>query len=268
MRAFETVNPMKQKFTKTDLAKYENTWNLYPHLVCRGSQKNFIKLTEMFAEKGYPDAGEVYYYRLIAKAILFRTAEKLVSVQNYGGFRANIVTYTLAWLTHRTAQRIDLDRIWKEQKLSENLCSAITIVSKHANGHIINPPENRRNPAEWTKVEECWEVFREKEIQIPESLEEELIDTSKPTKHINIGGTVIPPSEEEMKVINSVGGVSSEVWFRLSRWAKETGNLQAWQRALAFSLGRIAARNKPPSPKQAHQGLKILAEAKRRGFKA
>ena len=37
MRAFEAINPLRQKFTKTDLAKYENSWDQYPHLVaCTG----------------------------------------------------------------------------------------------------------------------------------------------------------------------------------------------------------------------------------------
>lgn len=267
MRAFEALNPLKQKFTKTDLAKYENTWNLYPHLVCRGAEKNFIKLTEMFIEKEYPDVNEDYFCRLVAKAILFKTAEKLVSGQNYGGFRANIVTFTLAWLAHRTAQRIDLDRIWREQKLSESLCNAITIISSYTNMHIVNPPANRRNPAEWTKVEECWEMFREKDINIPESLSDELVDTGRPTKGTKNSGKSAIPTDDEKREIEDILKVSSETWFGLARWAKETNNLQSWQRSLAFSLGKQAAGNRPPSSKQAHQGVKILEEAQRRGFK-
>jgi hypothetical protein len=41
-----------------------------------------------------------------------------------------------------------------------------------------------------------------------------------------------------------------------------------WQRGLAFSLGRLVHNNKPPSPKQAAHGLKILDESERRGFRA
>jgi len=55
--------------------------------------------------------------------------------------------------------------------------------------------------------------------------------------------------------------------FHLARWAKETSNLQPWQRSLAFSLGRLAANSKSPSYKQANQGMKILQEAEQLGFK-
>ena len=52
----------------------------------------------------------------------------------------------------------------------------------------------------------------------------------------------------------------------LAHWAKETDNLQPWQRSLAFSLGRLAGQGREPSRKQAVQGKKILDEAGRLGF--
>ena len=67
-----------------------------------GAEKNFIKFTELFIEKGHPAVDSDYFQRLIAKAILFKRAERIVSEQDYGGFRAQIVTYSLAWLFHRT----------------------------------------------------------------------------------------------------------------------------------------------------------------------
>lgn len=89
--------------------------------------------------KGFsPD--EIYYQNLIAKAILFRQTEKLVQKQQYGGYRANIVTYTLAFLSFKTAQRIDLERIWKEQALTPALEREIIEVSKFVQSLIVNPP--------------------------------------------------------------------------------------------------------------------------------
>ena len=60
--------------------------------------------------------------------------------------------------------------------------------------------------------------------------------------------------------------VPASAWFELSGWAKETDNLQGWQRSIAFSLGRIAMQGGRPSRKQATQAEKILAEAARIGF--
>ncbi len=268
MRAFETWNPLKQKFTKTDLAKFQNTWNQHPHLVCLGAEKNFVKFTALTVDEGYPTADEEYFRRLVAKAILFRAAERIVGTQKFGGFRAQIVTYTLAWLAHHTSQRIDLERIWQDQKLSQALCDAIERVSVHANKHIVNPPPNRRNPGEWSKREECWDEFRDTSITVPNALRAELIDTSRPV--VERRGT--RKSEEEIsgKSIAEIAEVvedSAETWFNLSRWAKETDNLQPWQRSIAFGIGRLIASKRNPSPKQAAQGVKMMAEAKRLGFR-
>jgi hypothetical protein len=270
MRAFEALNPLRQKFTKTDLAKYENTWDQYPHLVSLGAEKNFIKFTVLLVDRGYPVVDEDYFHRLVAKAILFRTAEKVVGAQDYGGFRANVVTYTLAWLSHCTAQRIDLETIWKEQKLSESLGDAITIVSKVANAHIVNPPPNRRNPSEWSKLEDCWEAFRSKSIQIPSGLETELVDTSRPGDRGRVTFSAGTPvhNPKVARDISRVMEVPAETWFKMSRWAKETDNLLPWQRSLAFGLGKLAANKKTPTAKQADHGLKILEESQRRGFKS
>ena len=91
-KKFKETHPL---FTKTDLAKYENTWDQLPFYVSEGAQKNFRRFTVRLnqAKNKLPD--EVYYQHLIAKAILFRQTEKLVSRQQYGGYRANIVTYIL-----------------------------------------------------------------------------------------------------------------------------------------------------------------------------
>jgi hypothetical protein len=268
MRAFETLNPLRQKFTKTDLAKYENTWDQYPHLVCLGGEKNFTRFTSSLVERGYPIVDEDYFQRLVAKAILFRTAERLVAAKKFGGFRAQIVAYSLAWLSHSSAQRIDLARIWNEQRLADPLSEAITMVSVEANEHIVNPPPNRRNPGEWCKREECWDAFRTKVIRLPKSFSEELVDTGKRVERRNGSGQT-PQADDPASAssIERIVQISASTWFQISHWAKETGNLLPWQRGLSFSLGKLAGQQKPPSAKQAVQAGKILDEAQRKGFR-
>jgi hypothetical protein len=264
MRAFETLNPVEQKFTKTDLAKYENTWNQLPHLVSRGAEKNFHEFTLLLKEKWQPKVDATYFRRLVAKAILFKKAEKIVSAQDFGGYRANIVTYSLAWLSHHTAQRINLDRIWSDQNLSDAVRGSITNISKYAHAHITQPPEGR-NVTEWCKKEDCWNAFRSTEIALPNGLQSELSATSLYIQNDSaLEKSVNAPTQEEILQIMKV---PANKWFKLSRWAKETDNLAPWQRSIAFSLGRRASREKAPSLKQAQQGLKILEESKRLGFR-
>lgn len=68
-------------------------------------------------------------------------------------------------------------------------------------------------------------------------------------------------------MVTTAAAVPSDDWFRLSNWAKETGNLESWQRGLAYSLGKRSAEGREPTVKQARQGLKIIEEAGRLGFR-
>ncbi len=264
-KSFEKVNPSSQKFTKTDLAKFENTWDQLPHIVSRGAQKNFKDFTVRLKERGGFKPDQRYFEHLIAKAILFKRTVKLVQAQKYGGYRANIVTYTLAWLSHETVQRIDLDRIWREQSLTSVLEELIIKTSKLVFEHITNPP-NAANITEWCKKEKCWKNLLLKPLDIPLIFKNELIPVGK-QKSVNVNKGINSPGLEEMKLIKDIMKVSSETWFEISSWAKETNNLASWQRGISYSLGKLASKGNQPSRKQAVQGKKILDEAEKLGFK-
>ena len=77
---------------------------------------------------------------LVAKAILFRRAERLVSAQEFGGYRANIVTYTLALLSNKTAQRIDLERIWERPGHRTERSPTRSWTSRHRVYEVITDP--------------------------------------------------------------------------------------------------------------------------------
>lgn len=106
-KVFEAQHPTHQKFTKTDLAKFENSWFQLSHLVSRGAEKNFVEFMARMGDGPAVNVDAAYFQQIIAKAILFRESEKIVHAQQYGGYRADIVTYLIAWLSRHTAQRLD-----------------------------------------------------------------------------------------------------------------------------------------------------------------
>lgn len=79
-KQFKETHPV---FTKTDLAKYENTWDQLPFQVSEGAQKNFRRFTLRLDERKAALPDEKYFQNLVAKAILFRRTEKLVQQQQY-----------------------------------------------------------------------------------------------------------------------------------------------------------------------------------------
>jgi len=164
-KAFMLSHPNAQKFTKTDLAKFEHTWDQLPYIVSLGAQKNFSKFIVNLIEKNYSEPDEIYFRHLIAKAVLFKSAEKIVHDEKFGGYRANIVTYTLAYLSFKAKQDIDLDAIWRQQNLPQSLEREIQIIARKVHHAIINPPDGK-NVTEWCKKESCWERIQKMQVEI------------------------------------------------------------------------------------------------------
>jgi AIPR protein len=158
-KSFSSSNPTSQKLTKTDLAKFENTWNQFPHIVSLGAQKNFAKFTLHLSAGSRQELDERYFMDLVSKAILFKSTEKIVDAEQFGGYRANIVTYTLAYLSYTDQSSMDLDNIWKQQNISLKLSETIRLTSTKIHKIIINPPDGR-NVTEWCKKEACWKTIQ------------------------------------------------------------------------------------------------------------
>jgi hypothetical protein len=166
-RRFKAENPKSQMFAKTDLAKFENVWDEHPRWVNLGAQKNFAQFAKRIGKEwsSSPTAAdafnEFYFRRAIARAIVFRAAEKLVSDQPWynGGYRANIVAYTIAVISEisrRESKSIDYGLIWNLQALPPGLISAIEDISAFVSEHLVSPPQGISNISEWAKREACW----------------------------------------------------------------------------------------------------------------
>jgi hypothetical protein len=174
-KRWETENPTQQKFTKTDLAKFEHAWLGLPHLVCLGAEKNFNKLAERMEDNGEPVVDQNYFKHAVAKVIIWRTAEKLFDSLELGGYRANSVAYAMAWVAKHSEWRINLDRVWNEQRISPALCEALKVICAAAHKHITSQDGN---PGEASKREFCWNEFRKKELSEPMGWRNELSNTA------------------------------------------------------------------------------------------
>jgi hypothetical protein len=252
--------------TKTDLAKYEHSWSQLPHIVSRGGQKCYLDFMDLLDRRGAFIPDEAYFHRAVARALLFKETERIVSRQKFGGYRANIVTYTLAWLSHRTAKRVDLDAIWSLQGLPPELAAFIETLAVHANEHVTSPPGGQ-NVTEWCKKEACWEKFRDLELSVPSAVEKGLLSREKAQASSSAHALEEHTSAEEAELIARIGAIPADSWFNLAAWAKDTQTLKPWQRSLSFSLGRLASNGKPPSRKQAMHGEGIMEEARTLGFR-
>ncbi|RLP24860.1 AIPR family protein [Mesorhizobium sp. YM1C-6-2] len=179
-KRFRAEYPKTQMFTKTDLAKFENVFDDHPRWVNLGSQKNFARYALRIGkewEKSSDGFNELYFRRAIARGILFRATEKLVSSQPWynGGYRANIVAYTLSMLGEITKRRkvsVDYQRIWAAQAVDVVLSEALVTIATAINEDIIRPPQGISNISEWCKREGCWTRLLDQADNIAELLPE------------------------------------------------------------------------------------------------
>ena len=169
-KRFQAEYPKLQMFTKTDLAKFDNVWDGYPVSVNQGAQKNFANYAGRIGQEWdkKPDQfNEFYFKQAIARAIIFRRTEKLVSAQSWynGGYRANIVAYTIAMLAKVCSSRgqaFDFLRVWNRQDITLATIQAIEITAKLVHDDIMNPMGTISNISEWCKREACWQRLQAK----------------------------------------------------------------------------------------------------------
>ena len=183
--AFDSEYPPNQLVNKTDLAKYDNTWNEKPQWVSLGAQKNFIRFAAKFDggkdigqaeywETISPQYGETYFRHMMAVAMIWKVMEKIVDEARggwyEGGYRANIVTYTIAKLAHlarRQGREIDLESVWSRQEVGSEMSSALSSMGQQIQDILINPPEGERNVGEWCKKDQCWNEVMNLELRVP-----------------------------------------------------------------------------------------------------
>ncbi|AND70616.1 hypothetical protein ATSB10_31620 [Dyella thiooxydans] len=156
------VIPPSRRITKTDLAKYLNTWAGKPHVVSLGAQKNFTEFTDDLKEK--EQQGELLmpdvraFKQMVAKAIIYRRVQSLVRPM-FPAFQGNVATYLISVLAHRHGSEIDLDRIWLQQDISEPLKDALRALAVQVNA-VLHQSANGRMVSEWAKKPECWDTVR------------------------------------------------------------------------------------------------------------
>lgn len=271
-KKFDSEFPRSQFFTKTDLAKYENTFECLPHIVSKGAQKNFSEFAKTIGKRWSKDSAnfnDLWFKRLIAKNIIFSSMERLVSNAEWyeGGYRANIVAYGIAKLVYDLEQEqntIDLDKVWKDQNVSIDLNQLLLLAGRVAQSVITHPPQGIRNLSEWAKKEMCWTWLSEKPIEYP-------------IKHKRITVTLETYNNREQQAkaestfhqtINAeveLYRLGNEYWRRARNWAQERDVLSPKE----LSILRICAAipKMTPTEKQARVAMSALEKIKDMGFK-
>lgn len=272
-KKFDAEFPRSKFLTKTDLAKYENTWAELPHVVSLGAQKNFAEFARHIGKRWGTDGhsfDELWFKRMIAKAIVFRATEKIVSNADWyeGGYRANIVTHGIAKLVHDANGRgmlIDLDAVWKSQDVSDDLVRGLSRSCAAAQDVITRPPSGVRNFSEWAKKQACWKWLSERPVEYPSDVDRALISTELAAEQVR-GARAEKPVAKSVDAELKVHEMGADFWAEARNWARDHGVLTPREHGVLETCAAIP--RKMPSGRQCEIAIQSLAQLRELGFVA
>ncbi|MBT7790351.1 MAG: AIPR family protein [Calditrichaeota bacterium] len=258
-REFLLKNPRAQMFTKTDLAKFEQSFHMLPHEVSKGAQKNFAKYASQVGknwEKDEDRFNDLFFRKLIAKAIVFRYLDRQIMRQAwYGGYKANIVTYTISKLVQVIGQQdkqLDLMRIWQAQQLSSPLERLLISIATKVNQMIQVTPDGITNVTEYCKKDLCWQKVGAMHVPLNEDISADLVSLNL-VKELETEAVQIRKIDNGIQAQSYILENGAEYWRNLLQWGRQENLLSELDEGVLITAARIP--NRIPSEKQS---LRIL----------
>ncbi|MCI8209413.1 abortive phage infection protein [Pseudomonas sp. S25] len=176
-KKLQAAIPNYRKITKPDLAKFLLTWEQKPHIVGLGSQKNFqafmdeLDEREQLGENTLPDQNS--FKQIIAKAILFKTAQKVIRPL-FPAFQGNVTVYTVSILALKIGDNLNFNKIWQEQAISLQLQQQLAIWAHEVN-QALHEGAKGKMISEWAKKLECWSSVRDTSYSVESTKIPEII---------------------------------------------------------------------------------------------
>lgn len=242
-RAFKNQSPTNMKFVKSDIAKFINIWELEPHFVSQGAQKNFIhfskKINELVSKNRLP--GENFYKKLIANAILFKTTDKLFGRKNHGAIgdtslKSYTVAYTLSYFHFLTDNRFDLWRLYEEQKVDDavqrNLKDLMIFVYNYLTTEAANSliSEYAKKATSWSKLKKVNPPFDLIEAIDSYLITDEQKQQREKEKDVNINNT-----EDSLFIVSEIREIGLRFWDGLKNYIK-ANNINEFNWTDSFEL--------------------------------
>jgi len=224
-KKFDLEYPKHQVISKTDLAKFLNLWRGHPDIVSKGAQKNFAHFAGATGKeftKSPEKFNQRYFTSAIAKAIVFRETEKIVTEQPWyeGGYRANVVAYAIAKISHEVEKLnlvIDFQSIWRKQAISKAFKDTLAAVAHLCQEQLKATPSQMSNVTEWAKQQACWSRIAGLSLSLPRAFVNELISGEEESEEQTdaVRNQRVLDGIEAQTVVVQAGG---DIWRSVREW--------------------------------------------------
>jgi hypothetical protein len=203
-------------------------WAGEPHIVSLGAQKNFLKFAESISaswERDNTQFHEGYFRDAMVRVLMFRGIERIVSDQAWyqGGYRANVVAYTMAKLPQEISRQsasltFNFEDIWKKQALPDFVERQLAIVAEAMHEVITSPPSHVQNVTEWAKRATCWDRAKEIDVGLLPAFRAVLLSKSK-AREAEVEEKKQQKVDSGIEAQRKVLELGFEFWSGMRSWA-------------------------------------------------
>jgi len=264
-KKFKEQNPSHLKFVKSDVAKFINLWELEPHFVSQGSQKNFIHFTKkiniLVSKNKLP--GENFYKKMVANAILFKSTNKLfgrkgVDAIGDTNLKSFTVAYTVSYFHYLTDNRLDLWKIYEEQKIDDFLMLELRRLLFFVYDHLIKEAHNSLI-SEYAKRESSWNRLKEthyvEDLQV--ILRDYLISTKEKEDRESEKDIDTNNEEDRLFIISEIHKFGLKFWDGFVRFL-ENNSLEGFNKNSVEEVLKAIQKNKNFLPRDITIGRKMI----------
>jgi hypothetical protein len=273
MRQFDVQYPKSQLLTKTDAAKYLNSWSGRPHVVSAGAQKNFLEFAKSVEEQWKRNSefySEDFFRALISKKILFDTIRSRVMAADWytTGYLANIVTYTMAKLAQIASGQsmggdLNFSAIWQEQAVDDRLLELIDDIAWAVYLELTDDSRPVVNVTEWAKREKCWDAVQTLEVREVARVKEFVVfreQLANEAREAKLDQRLLNGIEAQVEVTK----LGQRYWSNLRDFVRTQGI--ATEKDLSIIRYATGEAGRVPSEAQAQLLVKLDRRANEAGF--
>ena len=249
---FKKEFPKRNLLTKIDVAKVMVIWDMKPHIACNSREKCFASYMSGL-RKNQEKIGSAYWHKVVSLSILYKNIEVCFERRcGQKGFKSRTTAYTMSAISHLTNQELDLDYIWKNEKVQPQLEEIIERLVVKVNNQL-----DLDNSRSFTKNSKCWDDIQEmiNTETIPNSLQ------------LSSNNNLDCYTEVEKNIIEQANAISQEYWKAVLEWdKKEKALAQIEKRAISNYIKKFDKGRFFKTINNAEKALKIKEEVESMGF--
>jgi hypothetical protein len=254
---FVLINPRSQLITKTNLAKYLNSFNLLPYVVSKGAEFNFSKFAEFVAERwdeSIESFNQGFFKTSIAKAIIFKNLEKLIADQKdtwyKGGQRDKLVPYTISFIEfaiQKMNKEFNFEEIWKKQDTSSSLNELLISVAEKINSLLQDPNRSVGDVSSYAKKEVFWKIVKQSSDSFDISPYLDLFIDKKVLVNEELKNKIDQKILIGKELVEKVGSIEPREWEAIRDFFTENKQLDENQASL---IKQVIYKRHPLSDRQ------------------